>query len=250
VSPEDATIRPGVQVVSSEGQCTSNFIFTSLDNTTVYIGVAAHCMNVSSDPTGTATSGCDPVNKPMKVGAKAEVQGAVDDAVLVYNSWTTMQTMHEADVEACDSNDFALLRLSPTDANHTNPAMLFYGGPTSMAAVSDLQANAKVLTYGNSGLRLGLEPLMQKEGYIVSVTPWWTRIYTVPPGVEGDSGSAVILEDGRAVGDLVTGEFAPFAGASGITNLEPVLEYMDRVAGIQVRLGTWDVLDRGVLPPL
>src|SRR5688572_2152197 len=33
-----ATIRPGVQVLAEGSQCTSNFLFTSADNVTVYLG--------------------------------------------------------------------------------------------------------------------------------------------------------------------------------------------------------------------
>src|SRR5687768_14596577 len=44
-SPEAATIRPGVQMVSETAQCTSNFVFRSPDNQSIFLGFAAHCVD-------------------------------------------------------------------------------------------------------------------------------------------------------------------------------------------------------------
>lgn len=251
-APDAATIRPGVRIVSSAGQCTSNFIFTSPDNATVYIGVAAHCVNNTTDATGTATSGCDKANTPMKPGTEVQVSGASAPGKLVYTSWGTMQAGQEANADACDYNDFAVIQLNATDAAKANPAMLWYGGPTGMAATTEIQAQMRVLTFGNSDLRLGVAASQHKEGYIVSTGAggWTTTIYTAPPGVEGDSGSAVILADGRAVGDLVTGELAPLVGASGVSTLQPELTYARNHAGLELRLATWGLLNHGILPPV
>jgi hypothetical protein len=42
--PEAAKIRPGVQMITPKGQCTSNFIFTDPSGARVFIGFAAHCV--------------------------------------------------------------------------------------------------------------------------------------------------------------------------------------------------------------
>lgn len=248
-SLQDAAIRPGVQVISSVGQCTSNFVYTSPDNATVYLGFAAHCITPSTAPAGTATNGCDSRNTPLPPGTKVEVEGAADEGVVAYSSWWTMRQTQETDAVVCAENDFALVRLSATDAMATNPAMLHFGGPTGIAAPDSLLVNDKVLTYGNSGLRLGVEDLRRKEGYIYDVTEWTTIIVTVTPGIQGDSGSGVILESGPAIGAAVTSYAVP-PGGSGVTNLAPALAYAKEMANLDVRLATWDVLDAGSLPPI
>jgi hypothetical protein len=76
----EATIRPGVQVVAGGSQCTSNFLFTSPDNRTAYIGFAAHC--VTHEDPNNAEDGCDDASDPMDIGTKVEVEGADHPAIL------------------------------------------------------------------------------------------------------------------------------------------------------------------------
>ena len=42
--PLSSQIRPGVEVVADGASCTSNFLY-QLNDTTVYLGVAAHCFS-------------------------------------------------------------------------------------------------------------------------------------------------------------------------------------------------------------
>ena len=244
-----ATIRPGVQMVADGSQCTSNFLFTSPDNLTVYLGFAAHCVT-NGDPNA-AADGCDPVADPMDLGTKVDVQGADHKAVLVYTSWGTMQAQNEGDPDLCNYNDFALVRLDPEDAAKANPAMLFFGGPTALASPDDVAMFDKVLTYGDSGLRQGLAALSPHEGYVVfppSNGGWTSEVYTLPQGIPGDSGSGVILGDGPALGILVTISYA--GGSNGVTTLAKALEYAAETGGLDARLATADLLDSGTLPPV
>lgn len=243
-----ATIRPGVQIHAGGSQCTSNFVFTSPDNRTVYLGFAAHCVT-ENDP-NSADDGCDPVSGPWAVGAKLEVEGADHPARLAYTSWGTMQDEGESGGDECRYNDFALAELDPRDAAKVNPAMLFFGGPTAMADPGDVSTLDKVMTYGDSGLRGGIAALSPHEGYVV-FTPgdggWSTDIYTLPQGIPGDSGSGVLLSDGAALGVLVTISYA--GGSNGVTTLANAMEYA-AASGVPVRLATADLIEGGYLPPV
>jgi hypothetical protein len=245
-----ATIRPGVQVIADGSQCTSNFLFTSPDNATVYVGFAAHCVT-RNDP-NSADDGCDPSSEPLPIGTRIEVEGAQHDATLAYTSWGSMQENGGNSADECRYNDFALAALDPRDAERANPAMLFFGGPTALADPADVGTLDKVLTYGDSGLRAGLAALSPHEGYVV-FSPgsggWTTEIYTAPQGIPGDSGSGVILggSDGRALGVLVTISYA--GGSNGVTTLANAVAYAAE-SGVPVQLATAPMLDSGVLPGL
>lgn len=243
-----ATIRPGVQVLLDGSQCTSNFLFTSPDNLTVYLGFAAHCAT-ANDP-NSADDGCDPASEPLAVGTKVEVEGADHPATLAYTSWGTMQALGESGGDECLYNDFAFAVLDPRDALKANPAMLFFGGPTALADPAGVGMLDKVVTYGDSGLRAGLSTLSPHEGYVV-FTPgsggWTTEIYTLPQGIPGDSGSGVLLAgDGSALGVLVT--ISAIGGSNGVTTLANAMAYAEAEAGIPLQLATAPIIDSGVLP--
>ncbi|HUR26440.1 MAG TPA: hypothetical protein VM327_10550, partial [Candidatus Thermoplasmatota archaeon] len=109
-----AAIRPGVQVFADGSQCTSNFLFTSPDNSTAYLGFAAHCVT-KNDPND-ADDGCDPSSEPLAIGTPIEVEGADHPATLAYTSWGSMQSRGGASGEECLYNDFAFAALDPRDA--------------------------------------------------------------------------------------------------------------------------------------
>jgi hypothetical protein len=245
-----ATIRPGVQVLADGGQCTTNFIFTSPDNATVYVGFAAHCVT-KNDP-NSAADGCDPASEPLAIGSKLDVEGADHPALLAYTSWGTMQAKGGASNDECLYNDFAFAALDPRDAEKANPAMLFFGGPTALADPGDVGTLDKVLTYGDSGLRAGIAALSPHEGYVVfSPGPdgWTTEVYTAPQGIPGDSGSGVLLgADGTALGILVTISYA--GGSNGVTTLSNAMAYAGDEGGVPLRLATAPTLDPGILPGL
>ena len=123
----------------------------------MYVGQAAHCSGTGG---ATETNGCDSGSLPN--GTPVEIEHATQPGTMVYNSWIAMQQAGETNADACDFNDFALVRVAAADAGSVNPTIPFWGGPTGMTdGVTDL---GKVLSYGNSSLRLGLDPLKPKEG--------------------------------------------------------------------------------------
>lgn len=226
---DQATIHPGVQTITGgQSQCTTNFVFH--DGSDVYIGQAAHC-----SMTGASLTEADPLAQLGPNGCRAEslplgseiaVEGATRPGKLVYNSWITMQEVGETDPSVCSANDFALILLDPADRGRVNPTMPFWGGPTGLAAAT--QPGDKVLSYGNSELRLGLSALSPKLGVSRGQSPdgWSHTVVTVTPGIPGDSGSGFIDAQGRAFGVLSTLIVLPQPANNGVGDLTRQIAYM------------------------
>ncbi len=243
-SPEDASIRPGVQISSQGGSCTSNFLYRTHDNASLMLGTAAHCF---ADAEDTSTNGCDENVDPLEPGAEVNIQGASEPGVLVYSSWHEMQQSEETNEDACRFNDFALVLIPDAERENVSPAVLGFGGPTGLAGPGDAGVGDKVLWYGSSSLRPGVEEVQANEGYLVSSGSWSAVMYGAPPGLPGDSGSGVLLNSGEALGVLNTVRFAPEAGANGVVLVQPALSYAAS-AGVPVELVTWELTDAGLLP--
>ena len=216
---ETATIHPGVQTdTAGSGQCTANFIFEN--GVDVFIGQAAHCAGTGA---ATETDGC--LAESLPLGTRVDIDGASQPGTLVYSSWLTMQAYGETDEETCAYNDFALVRIDPADVDDVNPSVPFWGGPTSVGGpTAELD---EVYSYGNSSLRLGLTVLSPKSGYSLGTTPggWSHTVYTVTPGIPGDSGSGFLNASGQAIGTLSTVAILPFPASNGVSDLAHELNY-------------------------
>ena len=100
-------------------------------------------------------------------------------------------------------------------------------------------------SYGNSSLRFGLSPLSPKTGVSLgdsAGTGGWTHpLYTVTPGVPGDSGSAFVSQNGAAIGTLSTLGLAPLPLSNNIGDLAKELAYAQAnsgISGLKLALGT------------
>src|SRR3954471_2428290 len=230
-----ATIHPGVQVFTNGAQCTANFVYQDASN--VYLGQAAHCSGTGA---ATDTNGCDSASLP--IGTPVDVTGAAHPGTLVYNSWLTMQSKGETDADTCAYNDLALIKLDPADVGSVNPSVPALGGPTGVGAWGN--AGSTVYSYGNSELRGGVAALSPKQGIVVQGTPsgWSHDVYTVTPGIPGDSGSGFMNASGGAIGVLSTVQLAPLAGSNGVGNLGMELAYLHAnapaFAGVNLVPGT------------
>jgi hypothetical protein len=213
-----ATVHPGVMTFTDGGQCTSNFVFTQ--GSDVYLGQAAHCSGTGG---ATETNGCDSGSLP--VGTPVEIDGAGRPGTMVYNSWLTMQARGETNPDACEYNDFALVRVDPADVGKVNPSVPGFGGPTGVGEAAD---GSTVYSYGNSSLRGGVTKLSPKQGTVVATegNGWSRTVYTVSPGVPGDSGSGFMNSAGQAFGVLSTLQILPTAGSNGVGDLSNELDYM------------------------
>jgi hypothetical protein len=229
-----ASVHPGVQTITAGAQCTANFVFT--DGTAVFIGQAAHCSGTGGN---TETNGCSAGSLP--VGTTVEVDGATRPGTMVYNSWRTMQALGETNADTCQYNDLALIQLDPADYGRVNPSIPVWGGPTSLGTTS--QFGEDVFSYGNSSLRLGITLLSPKKGISLGQDAggWTHTVYTVTPGIPGDSGSAFLNSSGQAIGVLSTVAIAPLAASNGVGDLSRELAYMQAhssFGGVHLALGT------------
>lgn len=220
-----ATVHPGVQTVTGGGQCTANFIYYDTAGNE-YIGQAAHCSGTGGN---TATDGCSSGSLPT--GTPVDVDGASKPGTMVYNSWLTMQKLGEKDPDTCAYNDLALVKLDPADYGKVNPSIPFWGGPTGVGPAA---AGDNVYTYGNSSLRGGITQLSPKQGKTIGVNGngWSYDVYTLTPGIPGDSGSAFLNASGQALGVLSTVQLAPLAGSNGVGDVGRELTYAQANSGI------------------
>ncbi len=238
-----AAIHPGVMMFTEGAQCTANFIFT--DATEVYIGYAAHCAGTGG---ATETNGCLAGSHPL--GTPVEIDGATQPGSLAYSSWLAMQATGETNANVCDYNDFALVRIHPADHNNINPSIPHWGGPNGLNT-SGNPLLSRVYSYGNSSLRLGLTVLSPKTGASLGTAGggWTHPVYTITPGIPGDSGSAMLDASGQASGVLSTIALAPLPASNNFSDLNLALDYMRTHNGPQAELalGT-EPFDGGRLP--
>ena len=238
-----AAVHPGVQTVTQGAQCTANFVYS--DSTNTYIGQAAHCSGTGGN---TQTDGCSSPSLP--VGTQVTVQGASKPGTMVYNSWITMQALGEQDTNTCAFNDLALVKLDPADVGKVNPSVPRWGGPTGLASSTGFLE--QVYSYGNSSLRFGITQLSPKTGVSLGSDSggWNNTVYTLTPGIPGDSGSGFLNSTGQAFGVLSTVQILPLAGANGVGSLALELNYLhghvSSLAGVQLVNGTEPF--RGGLP--
>jgi len=239
-APADtAPIRPGV-ITETEGggACTSNFVFTSGDR--VFLGQAAHCAGTGE---ATETDGCD--SGTVGLGAVVTIKAA--DGIdrtgrLAYSSWVAMQENGESDPDVCAFNDFALVEIAAEDVDDVNPSIPVFGGPTGIDT-DGLTPGEHVYSYGNSPLRLGISALSPKVGISAAEVGGGRshEVYTLTPGVPGDSGSAFVDGSGDAVGVLSTLNLAPLPVSNGVIDLASALEYANahgEVGDVELVLGT------------
>ncbi|MEV0056676.1 serine protease [Saccharopolyspora shandongensis] len=216
-----AAVHPGAQTVTNSAQCTSNFVFQN--GSKVYLGQAAHCARTGGFE---QTNGCTSPSLP--IGTQVQVTGASKPGVLVYSSWLTMQALKEKDANACAYNDFALVQLDPADVGKVNPSLPVWGGPSGLNT-GGLQQGDVVVTYGSSKLRAGASDLNAKAGTSLgdSGGGWNHTIFTVTPGIPGDSGSGVLDSSGRAVAVLSTLNISTQNfGSNGAGDLARELDYL------------------------
>ncbi len=247
-APADtAEITPGVQMYTNGAQCTGNFVFSDSAGNT-YVGYAAHCAGLGE---ATDTNGCLNESVPLgtavtfnKGGSVVSEGTQVGSGTLVYSSWRTMRAKGESDANTCAYNDFALVKVSAGDAGKVNPSIPFWGGPTGIDT-DGTAAGDRVWSYGNSSLRGGITQLSPKTGISLGDSAadggWSHPLYTVTPGIPGDSGSAFVSAEGKAVGTLSTLGLAPLPLSNNIGDLAKELAYAQAnsgIAGLQLVNGT------------
>jgi len=238
-APADtAKIHPGTMMYTDGAQCTANFVYTDGAGNT-YVGYAAHCAGTGA---ATDTDGCSTQSLPLGTKVTFNEGGSLVDegtqvgtGTLAYSSWLTMQKNGEKDTNTCAYNDLALVKVDSADAGKVNPSVPFWGGPTGIDTDGTATGD-RVYTYGNSSLRGGVEQLSPHTGFSIGDDAadggWSHPVYTVTPGIPGDSGSGFMSADGKALGVLSTVAIAPLAGSNGVGDLGKELAYAQANSGI------------------
>ncbi|MEX0429348.1 hypothetical protein AB3X52_17150 [Nocardioides sp. DS6] len=233
-----ATIHPGVMMYTAGAQCTANFVFTDGAGD-VYVGYAAHCAGTGSS---TDTNGCATDSLPLGTAVTFNEGGSLLDegtvvghGTLAYSSWLAMKKKGTTDANTCAYNDLALVKVDAADVGKVNPSVPFWGGPTGIDT-DGTKAGDRVYTYGNSSLRAGISALSPHTGISLgddSADGGWSHpLYTVSPGIPGDSGSGFLSADGKAVGVLSTLGLAPLPLSNNIGDLGKELAWAQANSGI------------------
>lgn len=231
-----ATIHPGVQMYTEGGQCTGNFVFTD-DADNVYVGYAAHCAGTGG---ATDTDGCQAGSLPLGTrvdfvkGGNLLFPGTVlGGGTLAYSSWLAMDAAGTTDADTCAYNDFALVKVDTADLGKVNPSIPFFGGPTGISTTGTRPTD-RVYSFGNSSLRAGITLLSPKIGISLGTSGggWTHSVYTLTPGVPGDSGSAFVDGKGRALGTLSTLALLPLPASNGVGDLSRELAFAQAHSGI------------------
>jgi hypothetical protein len=233
-----AAIHPGTMMYTDGAQCTANFIYTDSAGN-VYAGYAAHCAGKGES---TDTNGCNVDSVPLGTrvtftndGNLASEGTAVGHGTLAYSSWITEHQLGTTDANTCAYNDLALVKIDAADVSKVNPSIPFWGGPTGIDT-DGTKAGDRVWTYGNSSLRAGIALLSPHTGISLGDDAadggWSHPLYTVTPGVPGDSGSGFVSAGGKAVGTLSTLGLAPLPASNNIGDLAKELAFAQAHSGI------------------
>jgi hypothetical protein len=242
-----AAIHPGTMMYTAGAQCTANFVYTDGAGN-VYVGYAAHCAGLGES---TDTNGCTTNSVPLGTvvdftndGNPADEGTIVGHGKLAYSSWITEHQLGTSDANTCAYNDLALVKVDAADVSKVNPSVPFWGGPTGIDT-NGTAAGDRVWTYGNSSLRAGLSPLSPHTGISLGDAAadggWSHPLYTVSPGIPGDSGSGFMTTGGKAIGVLSTLGLAPLPASNNIGDLAKELAWAQAnsgISGLQLVNGT------------
>lgn len=239
-----ATVRPGVSVKVGASYCTSNFLFRSLDNGTLYLGLAAHCVQ----------------NAPSSFRAEVyNIDGGHEfNGEVVYSSWSAIGFNPEDPAAGDDvhPHDFALIELPRDERSKVHPALMHYGGPVAMAQWEEVSTGDWLLAYGNSPSRPG-DTFSAQEGYLVDTlesthageTGYSVLAHMAAPPIPGDSGSGLMTAQGEALGVLSSITVGtPYGVWWEYASLPHALAYVNDHNEWDLALATWDELDSGLLP--
>lgn len=162
-----APIQPGAQMVEPAG-CTMNYVYEDQFGTT-YIGTAGHCVG-------------------FREGEEVELAdvGLIGEVVWVPSRRT--------------GADFALVEIDPALLDQVSPALRHWGGPTGVLRQEEFLPGIPMVQYGY-GIGFGFtEPTRARAGFLELFSETTCHYRADVPAIFGDSGSATMTADGRAVG--------------------------------------------------
>ncbi len=202
-------IRPGARMDAPSG-CTYNFVFQDAASK-LYIGTAGHCVSAAGDRVSAAG-----------IGEFGTVRYAIAQDV---------------------GTDFALIEIDADKYAQVTPAMCHWGGPTAADdGAAPLGTGTK--QYGH-GVVLGQNDATRaRQGeLIVWESAYWRATH---PVTGGDSGSPMMLADGRAAGVVTHLSFSfsypdhpeSAASTSSGTRLQRAIALAEGATGLDLTLLT------------
>lgn len=173
-------IQPGALIKPT---CTLDFVFRGADPSGgrgLFIGTAAHCVE--------------------KEGIRVRVPALGEFGTVAYR--------REAfdDDGSLHALDFALIEIDRDKYKHVDPSVRFWGGPTGIEW--EPTAGMQTIHYGQglgfhateaSRPRTGLIEYVKSERYWGEFSGWYVALHPINAG---DSGSAVLTAEGKALGTL------------------------------------------------
>lgn len=186
-------LSPGDLLDMGDHYCTLGFLVANRDG--IYFSTAGHCIQVEQR-------------------ASTPDVGEWGTGVFHY-----LEPETGSPQDGAPGDDFALIEVDPSAYASLNPKMCGWDGPTGI--YNDSSGGGMVDLYGHSLLfgdagDLGF-PTYARQGVLTSVDE--DAFYFVAPSLMGDSGSAVLHEDGRALG-VLTHLYIASTGTNGGTHLE------------------------------
>lgn len=219
-------LRPGSQVVTDNGSCTLNFVFTGSDGER-YMGTAGHCILSTL-----------PINQNIGEETFAESEGPEARDAEGNRIGEFAYAIQEA------PRDFGLIRLD--DDVEASPQVAQFGGPTGVN--DEITTEPTLLSLFGNPLGIGGPLASGRTLVAIGGLPDPDSVAATGVSVQGDSGGPVLDQQGRAVGVLVTGGpqltdallrlEALDTGIIGISRLTPQLEQAERALGVDMTLQT------------
>lgn len=164
-------LAPGDYILITDHSCSLAFIL--VDENGIYFATAGHCVKVGQKVV-------DKDNKLVGVGAF---------------HYLNPETGSESD--GSPGEDFALITIDPANYGRITPSVCGWSGPTGV--YEEKPGSGGVKHYGH-GAETQVLPDNQKQGF--NLQNDGKAFYWTGAGTPGDSGSAVLSDDGRALGVL------------------------------------------------
>lgn len=186
-------LSPGDLLDMGDHTCTLGFLVANKDG--LYFTTAGHCIDA---------------------GQRAATPGVGEWGTGVFHF---LEPDNDSPQDGAPGMDFALIEVDPDVYDALNPKMCGWDGPTGI--YNETPGEGMVGLYGHSMVfgdagRLGL-PTYRREGVLNFVDE--DRFYFTGPSLMGDSGSAVLHQDGRALG-VLTHLSVGLGGTNGGTHIE------------------------------
>ena len=144
-----------------------------------------------------------------------------------------MQQAGTTDENTCAYNDFALVKVDAGVRRQGQPLRPVLGRPGRARHRRHRRRRGTSTPSATPASAAGVEALSPKQGTSLGAEGggWTHTVYTVTPGIPGDSGSGFLDANGKALGTLSTVAIAPLAGSNGVGDLAHELAFAQAHSG-------------------